>query len=67
MTISTSTLGVGITYRCHKFPGNGRKCPDKYTSKCYRCKHCRAEMSANDATRLMNVFQRAFMFRQNNE
>lgn len=59
MIIATSKLGISITYKCYHFPGNGKKCPDKYTFKCYHCKYCRAELSAHDATRLMNTFQKA--------
>lgn len=56
MTISISRNGIGITYKCYKLPRHGKKCPDKYSDKCYRCKFCKAELSAMDATRLLNSY-----------
>lgn len=67
MVIATSKLGISITYKCYRFPNNGKKCPDKYTSKCYNCQYCRAEMTAHDATRLMNAFYKASTNKYNNK
>ena len=53
MIIAVARDGVSVLYRCYKLPGYGRKCPDKYSPRCYKCKFCKAEMSAADATKLL--------------
>ena len=60
MCMSISSKGIGILYRCFKLPGYGRRCPDKNTDKCLKCKYCKAEMQAADATKLLNSYQRSF-------
>ena len=45
-----------VLYRCFKLPGYGRKCPDRNTDKCFKCNFCKAELSAEDATRLLNAY-----------
>ena len=58
MCISIYRDGIRVLYRCIKLPGYGRKCPDKNTNKCFRCKYCKAEMSGEDAAKLMDAYQR---------
>ena len=53
MCMSISRDGVNILYRCYKLPGYGKNCPDKNTDKCYTCKFCKAEMSGEDAMKLL--------------
>ena len=57
MSIAISRSGVSVLYKCYKM-GHGKRCPDKNTDKCLTCKYAKAEMSAFDATRLMNSFGR---------
>ena len=57
MVMAVSSRGIGITYRCYHLPDLGKKCADKNTDKCLRCRYCRAEMSAYDATRLMSAYR----------
>lgn len=55
MILAISRRGIGITYKCYKLPGYGRKCYKRDDGEyCMRCKYCKAEMSAYDATRLLN-------------
>lgn len=55
---------MGVTYTCYNlkyrlsFPK--KKCPDDSSDKCMTCKYCKAEMSAYDATRLMNSYGKHF-------
>ena len=56
MLICMSKMGIGVTYTCAHLPGHGKKCPDKNTEKCYKCKYSRAEMKGEDATRLLNSY-----------
>ena len=60
MVIGTSRYGINILYRCFKFPFHGKKCKDKNTSMCFKCKYCKAEMSAYDATRLIDSFGKKY-------
>ena len=60
MRMAISSRGIGILYRCFKLPGYGKKCPDKNTDKCFKCKYCKAEMQAADATKLLNSYKRNF-------
>ena len=62
MYIAISTEGISVNYKCYNlkytvglFHG---KCPDEYTDKCYKCKYCKADMSAYDATKLIEAFRR---------
>ena len=48
--------GFIITYKCYQLPGHGKKCKDKNTDKCLRCKFSKAEMSGETATRLMKSY-----------
>ena len=57
MCIAISRSGIGILYKCFKM-GHGRNCPDKDSDKCLTCKYAKAEMSAEDATRLMRSYGR---------
>lgn len=56
MFMEICRFGCIITYRCYHLPGHGKKCADKNTDKCLRCKYSRAEMNGETATRLMNVY-----------
>ena len=56
--IAISSMGIDMLYKCFKLPGYGKKCPDKNTEKCYKCKYCKVEMQAADATKLLSVYQR---------
>ena len=57
MTIAMSRYGISVTYNCYNLKLRwGRKCPDKNTDKCFKCEYCKAEMSAKDATRLLDIF-----------
>ena len=58
VSFCVSRHGMTVLYRCFDLPGYGRKCPDRNTDKCYRCKYCKAEMSADDATTLLNAYGR---------
>ena len=53
MVVSVSHRGISVLYRCFHLPDYGKKCKDRYTDQCYRCRYCKAEMSADDATTLM--------------
>lgn len=58
MVQSVSHMGISILYKCFHLPDYGKKCEDRFTQKCYRCKFCRAEMSAEDATTLLERSKR---------
>ena len=58
MCMMISRYGVSVRYRCYKVPGHGRKCPDKNTDKCFKCKYSKAEMSGRDATKLFNSYSK---------
>lgn len=58
MTIAVSKGGIGVTYKCYSLKYNyipfHKKCPEAFSEKCFTCEHCRAEMTAKDATKLLN-------------
>ena len=58
MTQAVSRNGIGVLYTCYKLPGHGKYCEDNGTDKCFKCKYCKAEMSAFDATKLINSYGR---------
>lgn len=58
MTIGISRYNINIYYNCYKLPFHGKRCPDRNTSKCFTCKYCKAEMSAANATKLLNAYGR---------
>ena len=59
MTIAISTHGISALYSCYNLKLKwGKKCPDKKTDKCYKCKYCKVEMSAADATKCIQAYQR---------
>ena len=59
MIIAFSQFGISITYTCYNLKlKRGKKCPDKNTNKCMKCKFCKAEMSATDATKLLNNYSK---------
>lgn len=55
---SIAKYGISVTYRCKSIYAKyyGRRCKDLGTDECMRCKLCQAEMSAEDATRLLASF-----------
>lgn len=54
MVLAIYRNGISVTYRCCKLPGYGWRCQARDDGRiCMRCKYCKAEMSALDATRLM--------------
>ena len=55
MAICISRKGIKILYKCYQF-GHGRKCKNRNTDKCLICKYAKAEMSAENATRLLNSY-----------
>ena len=61
MYIATSIQGISINFQCRSLKYTvglfHKKCPDQYTDKCYKCKYCRAEMPAADATKLLNIYK----------
>ena len=59
MSIAVSKSGIGILYRCYNLKYRYsifKTCPDEDTDKCTTCKYAKAELSAYDATRLVNGF-----------
>ena len=58
MCISICRDGVRVLYRCYKLPGYGRKCQYKDTNKCLTCRFSKAEMSGEDATKLLKRAKR---------
>lgn len=57
MVLAISSKGIGITYKCFHLPDYGKRCDDRDDgSHCMQCKYCKAEMSAFDATRMLNKF-----------
>lgn len=58
MFIAISRNGISVSYRCYHLPGHGKNCPDKDSDKCLTCRYAKAEMSAEDATRLMRSYGR---------
>lgn len=58
MFISISQFGIDVNYRCYKlYRIFSPHCPDEGTEKCLRCKYCKASMSAEDATKLIDVYK----------
>lgn len=58
MIIAESRRGISILYRCFRLPDYGKRCADAFTNKCFKCRFCKAEMSAEDATNLLNRYTR---------
>ena len=55
MTMIVSRNGIGVHYTCYHLPDYGRRCKERDDGAiCMKCKYCKAEMSAFDATRLLN-------------
>ena len=57
MRMALFTKGVHILYKCYKLPGYGKRCPDKNTDKCFKCKFCKVDMNAADATKLLSYYK----------
>ena len=62
--ISISKNGISVTYKCYNLKYSiipfHKKCPDYATNKCFTCKYGKAEMSAYDATKLLNLTKKAY-------
>ena len=59
MTIAFSQFGISIVYTCYNLKlRRGKKCPNKNTNECMKCKYCKAELSAADATKLLNSYSK---------
>ena len=61
LSMSVSRNGIGVTYKCVDRHGMLRKLDGKegckdMSDKCFKCKFCYAEMSAFNATRLLNSY-----------
>ena len=58
MIIGLSRYNMTITYTCYNgLVKYGKKCNQRDDgSHCMMCKYCKAEMSAADATRLLNSY-----------
>lgn len=54
MFMAVSRNGISVFYKCYHLPDHGSRCPNKNTDVCMKCKYCKAEMSATDATRLLH-------------
>lgn len=54
--------GIKILYKCYNgLLRYGKKCPDRDDGNhCMMCKYCKAQMSAPDATRLLNSFGKKY-------
>lgn len=62
--------GISISYICYNLKlRRGKKCPDrKNGDKCMHCQYCKAQLPADDATRLLRVFsEHRKCLLQNNE
>lgn len=59
MIIAKSIHGISVLYRCCNAKYMWfRKCPNKSNERCIRCQYCKAEMAAEDATRLLNRYDK---------
>lgn len=58
MIIATSWAGISVVYKCRRAKyAFFKKCPDESRTNCMHCKWCIAEISAPDATRIMNAYR----------
>lgn len=56
--------GITILYKCYNLKYKYsifKKCPDEDTNKCMHCKYGKAELSAEDVTRLLDSFGTQFI------
>ena len=54
MSMSISSHGVSVLYSCYNLlNGYGKRCKEREYEKCVHCRYCKAEMSADDATKLL--------------
>ena len=63
MPIIVSRYGIGVLYKCFNLTYKTslfKRCPDDGTSKCMTCKYSKAELSGEDATRLLDSFGQKF-------
>lgn len=64
--IAISKLGISAIYKCYNLKlRRGKKCPDANTNKCMKCNYCRVEMSAFDATKLINSYMKSVVASHN--
>ena len=59
--IALTRKGISVLYKCYNLKYSiipfHKKCPDYATDKCFTCKYGKAEMEAQDATRLLNMIK----------
>lgn len=69
MIISMSRAGISVTFRCKrpKYASFFSRCPDKSTENCLKCEYCRADMSAPDAMKLLNTYQKVLFERRSKD
>lgn len=59
MIIAISRNGISVTYKCYKLPGYGWRCQARDDGHiCMRCKYCKAEMTAYNATKLLESYNK---------
>ena len=62
MALVVYRYGISILYKCYNIKlWYGKCCKDNGTNKCMHCKYGKAELTAEDATRLLNGFGQGFM------
>ena len=59
MVMAISQYNMKILYKCYKLPKHNCKDHSEDCHECLKCKYCKAEMSAADATRLLSHFSRS--------
>lgn len=59
MAIAISRHGLSLFYKCYKGPDYGKTCSDRDDGEhCMKCKYCKCEMPAYDATRMLESFEK---------
>ena len=58
LVMATSKHGINVNYRCKSLYSKykGKKCKDYGTDICMKCDLCQAEMSAYNATKLLERY-----------
>ena len=62
MSMAISRHGLSLFYKCYNgVLYYGKKCPDRDDGhKCMTCKFCKCEMSAFDATKMLESYGKKF-------
>lgn len=60
LVMSINRNGVSVNYICKSIyaKSKGKKCEDFGTDACMKCDLCQAEMSAYNATKLINLLNK---------